>query len=117
MKQSGFDVVISGMLARDGIVFGGISAGVAETLPPLDGYEIVDDPGELPGHCHDDPVRGGPKHIDFAIIPHYRSTCREVAATARHAWRRRPFRARRDGGAIVWTGARTGAAAEVRRIA
>jgi len=121
MKQSGFDAVISGMLDRDEIVYGGFSAGAVVAGPSLDGFELMDDPGQLaPGYEHN-PVRDGLDLIDFAIVPHYRSPHPEAAAAercARHfAVTKRPFRALRDGEAIVWTGARAGATAELRRIA
>lgn len=121
MRQSGFDAVISGMLDRDEIVYGGFSAGAVVAGPSLDGFELMDDPNELAaGYAHN-PVRDGLDLIDFAIVPHYRSPHPEAAAAercARHfASQRRPFRALRDGEAIVWTGARAGATAELRRIA
>lgn len=121
MRQSGFDAVISAMLDRDEIVYGGFSAGAVVAGPSLDGFEIMDDPGELPPGYINEPVRDGLNLIDFAIIPHYRSPHPEAAAAercARHfAANRRPFRALRDGEAIVWTGTRTGATGDLRRIA
>ena len=121
MHQSGFDTVISAMLDRDEIVYGGFSAGAVVAGPSLDGFEIMDDPGELPSGYVNEPVRDGLNLIDFAIIPHYRSPHPEAAAAdrcARHfASSRRPFRALRDGEAIVWTGTRAGANGDLRRIA
>ena len=121
MKQSGFDAVISGMLDRDEIVYGGFSAGAVVAGPSLDGFELMDDPSELPPTYEHNPVREGLNLIDFAIVPHYRSPHPEAAAAERcaryFAAQKRPFRALRDGEAIVWTGARAGATAELRRIA
>jgi dipeptidase E len=121
MRQSGFDAVISGMLDRDEIVYGGFSAGAVVAGPSLDGYEIMDDADVLPHGYDDNPVRDGLGLIDFAIIPHYRSPHPEAAAAercVRHFERHRlPFRAIRDGEVIVYTGARAGAAGELRRTA
>jgi dipeptidase E len=121
MQQSGFDTVISAMLDRDEIVYGGFSAGAVVAGPSLDGFEIMDDPGELPVGYHDEPVRDGLNLIDFAIIPHYRSLDPGAAAAERcarlFAGSRRPFRALRDGEALVWTGMRAGATGDLRRIA
>lgn len=121
MKQSGFDAVISGMLDRDEIVYGGFSAGAVVAGPSLDGYEIMDDPSELPPGYDVNPVRDGLGLIDFAIIPHYRSPHPEAAAAARcvryFERHRLPFRAVRDGDVIVYVGARAGAASELRRTA
>lgn len=121
MQKSGFDTVISAMLDRDEIVYGGFSAGAVVAGPSLDGFEIMDDPGELPPGYVNEPVRDGLNLIDFAIIPHYRSPHPEAAAAercARHfASSKRPFRALRDGEAIVWTGTRAGANGDLRRIA
>lgn len=121
MRQSGFDTVIEAMLDRDEIVYGGFSAGAVVAGPSLDGFALMDDPAELPVGYHNEPVRDGLNLIDFAIIPHYRSPHPEAAAAercARHfARNKRPFRALRDGEAIVWTGTRAGATGDLRRIA
>jgi dipeptidase E len=121
MKLSGFDTAILAMLDRDAIVYGGFSAGAVVAGPSLDGFETMDDPDELPVGYGDEPVRDGLNLIDFAIIPHYRSPHPEAAAAercARHFARNgRPFRALRDGEAIVWTGMRAGATGDLRRIA
>ncbi len=121
MKQSGFDTVITQMLDHDDIAYGGFSAGAVVAGPSLDGFEIMDDPGELPVGYGNEPVREGLNLIDFAIIPHYRSNHPEAGAAARcarhFARNKRSFRVLRDGEAIVWTGARADANGDLRRIA
>ena len=77
--------------------------------------------GTTPDKNEHNPVSEGLNLIDFAIVPHYRSPHPEAAAAERcaryFAAQKRPFRALRDGEAIVWTGARAAATAELRRIA
>lgn len=121
MKQSGFDAVITQMLDRDAIVYGGFSAGAVVVGPSLEGFEHFDDPGEQPLGYAPGPVLGGLGLVDFSIVPHVSSAHPEAYAAKRItrylARRHRPFRALRDGEVVVWTGPRTSAAAELRRIA
>jgi dipeptidase E len=121
MRQSGFDTVIAGMLDRDSIVYGGFSAGAVVAGPNLSGFELMDEPGEQPEGYSPYPVLDGLNLVDFAIVPHYRSLHPEAPAAGRcarfMAARKLPFRALRDGEAIVWTGARAGATGDLRAIA
>jgi dipeptidase E len=121
MRQSGFDTVIADMLDRDSIVYGGFSAGAVVAGPSLTGFELMDEPAELPPGYAPGPVLEGLNLVDFAIVPHYRSLHPEAPAAercARHlAARRLPFRALRDGEAIVHIGARAGAVEGLREIA
>ena len=121
MKQSGFDAVITQMLDRDAIAYGGFSAGAVVVGPSLEGFELCDEPGQQPNGYAPDLVTSGLGLLDFSIVPHVRSAHPEARAaeqiTRYLARRRRPFRALRDGEVIVWTGPRTAAAAELKRIA
>lgn len=121
MRQSGFDGVITQMLDRDAIVYGGFSAGAVVVGPSLEGFELCDDPEERPLGYASGPTTTGLNLLDFSIVPHARSAHPDRHAAERItrylAAQRRPFRTLGDGEVIVWTGARTGAAAELRRIA
>lgn len=107
MKQSGFDDVITSMLERDEIVYGGFSAGAVIAAPDLEGIHLMDDPDEVPAGYAPEVVWDGLGLIDHAIVPHYRSPHPESAAAdraVRHLCSRGlRYRALRDGEVIVWT--------------
>lgn len=121
MKQSGFDDVITGMLERDEIVYGGFSAGAVVAAPTLRGIELMDDPTEVPAGYDPEVVWEGLGLIDYAIVPHFRSPHPESAAAeraVRHMCSRgMRYRALRDGEVIVWTETRTHSAESLLRIA
>ena len=108
MAQSGFDTVITELLARDAIVYGGFSAGAVVASPSLNGIELMDDPNEIPAGYDPAVVWDGLGLVDYAIVPHFDSPHPEsVAARAvvnQHARRKTPFRALRDGEVIVHIG-------------
>lgn len=107
MKQSGFDDLITGMLERDEIVYGGFSAGAVVAAPTLRGIELIDDPDEVPAGYEAEVVWDGLGLIDYSIVPHFRSPHPESAAAeraVRHMMGRgMRYRALRDGEVIVWT--------------
>lgn len=107
MKQSGFDDVMTGMLERDEIVYGGFSAGAVVVAPTLRGIELMDDPDGVPPGYDTDPSWDGLGLIDYSIVPHFRSPHPESAAAeraVRHMMGRgMRYRALRDGEVIVWT--------------
>ena len=107
MKQSGFDDVMTGMLERDEIVYGGFSAGAVVAAPTLRGIELMDDPDEVPPGYAPEPSWDGLGLIDYSIVPHFRSPHPESAAAeraVRHMMGRgMRYRALRDGEVIVWT--------------
>ena len=109
------------MLDRDAIVYGGFSAGAVVAGPSLAGYELMDDPEEVPAGYERAVVWDGLGLVDFAIVPHFRSRHPQTEAaerlSARLASRKRPFRALRDGEAVVWTGPRSASNADLRRSA
>ncbi len=106
MKQSGFDDLITGMLDRDEIVYGGFSAGAVVAAPGLAGIHLMDDPDDVPAGYDPERVWEGLGLIDHAIVPHYRSPHPETAAAeraVRHLSKQGlRYRALRDGEAIVW---------------
>jgi dipeptidase E len=107
MKQSGFDDVITGMLERDEIVYGGFSAGAVVAAPTLRGIDLIDDPGEVPQGYDPEIIWDGLGVIDYSIVPHFRSPHPESAAAERAVrhmtGRGMRYRALRDGEVIVWT--------------
>jgi dipeptidase E len=121
MKQSGFDDVITGMLERDEIVYGGFSAGAVIAAPTLRGIELMDDPDEVPPGYDSEVVWDGLGLIDYSIVPHFRSPHPESAAAeraVRHLMSRgMRYRALRDGEVIVWTETRIHPADALLRIA
>jgi dipeptidase E len=121
MKQSGFDDVITHMLDRDEIVYGGFSAGAVVAAPTLRGIDLIDDIAEVPAGYDPEPVWEGLGLIDYAIVPHFRSPHPESAAAeraVRHMMSRgMRYRALRDGEVIVWTETRTPATESLLRIA
>ena len=121
MKQSGFDDVITGMLERDEIVYGGFSAGAVVATPTLRGIELMDDPAAVPAGYDPEVVWDGLGLIDYSIVPHFRSPHVESAAAeraVRHMMGRgMRYRALRDGEVIVWTETRKRSAETLLRIA
>lgn len=121
MRLSGFDDVIVELLDRDAIAYGGFSAGAVVAAPSLRGFELMDDPGEVPNGYAPDPIWEGLGLIDHAIVPHYRSPHPESAAAelvVRHlSSQGLRYRALRDGEVIVWTEHRAIASGPQLRIA
>jgi len=121
MKQSGFDDVITDMLDRDEIVYGGFSAGAVVAAPSLRGIDLMDDVDVVPPGYDPEPVWDGLGLIDYSIIPHFRSPHPESAAAeraVRHLSNRGTrYRALRDGEVIIWTETRTPAVESLLRIA
>lgn len=107
MKASGFDDVITGMLDKDEIVYGGFGAGAAVAAPALRGMQMFDDADDVPTGYEAETVWDGLGLIDHSIVPHYRSPHPETAAAervARHlSGQGLRYRALRDGEVIVWT--------------
>jgi dipeptidase E len=121
MKQSGFDDVITGMLDRDEIVYGGFSAGAVVAAPTLRGIELMDDPAEVPAGYEAEVSWDGLGLIDYSIVPHFRSPHPDSAAAeraARHmSGRGMRYRTLRDGEVIVWTETRMPSVDALLRIA
>lgn len=107
MKASGFDDVITGMLDKDEIIYGGFGAGAVVAAPSLRGMGMFDDIDDVPAGYDAETVWDGLGLIDHAIVPHYRSVHPESAAAervTRHlSGKGLRYRALRDGEVIVWT--------------
>jgi dipeptidase E len=105
LALSGADDVLTGLLRRDAVVWGGYSAGCCVLAPDLRGIELVDDPGAVRGCYGTDPLWEGLNLLDYAVVPHFRSDHFESAAVELLASRYRdegvPHRTLRDGEAIV----------------
>lgn len=121
MKQSRFDRVIGDMLADDLLIYGGDGAGAALTGPNLRGFELVDDPWELPESYSESLVWPGLRLIPFTIVPHFRSNHPDSAAAEKLVnylrARRLPYRALSDGEVVVATGGKAADRPVLKRIA
>lgn len=107
-KQSGADVVIAELLAKDKIVYGGYSAGIDMLVPSLQGAELVDDPDVVPEGYEHDIIWECLGLLPYAVAPHYKSDHPESAAIDKSVEylidNHIPFIALRDGEAIVVEG-------------
>lgn len=73
MKRSGFDVLLKHLIKKDGILYGGYSAGVCVLAPTLRGIELVDDPNVKPYGDDTETNFEGLNIIDYSVVPHYQS--------------------------------------------
>lgn len=106
LAESGADAILTDLLARDAVVYGGYSAGVCVLAPSLRGLETVDEPGAVPATYGVPAIWDGLGLLDYAVVPHYRSPGHpETDACGRLAEQYRaagvPYRTLRDGQAIV----------------
>jgi dipeptidase E len=110
LRQSGGDVVIKDLLARDGLVYGGYSAGAVVLTPSLRGVELVDDPNVVPEGYNAPIIWDCLGILAYQLLPHYKSDHPESADTDRSLEylvdNHIPFVALRDGEAIVRDGLR-----------
>jgi dipeptidase E len=110
MRASGFDTIITELLERDAIAYGGYSAGIIALTPSLHGTELVDDPVSVPAGYNSDVIWECLCLVPYAIAPHYRSDhfeSADVEILVQH-WidSHTLFRALRDGEVIVVNGSR-----------
>jgi dipeptidase E len=108
MKASGFDVMITELLMRDAIVYGGYSAGACMLSPSLKGVEMVDDPHVVPPGYDPAIIWDGLGLLPYAIVPHFKSILPESEAVDRlvkhYIDHKIPFRTLRDEEVIVVDG-------------
>jgi dipeptidase E len=108
MRASGFDTIITDLLERDAIAYGGYSAGIIALTPSLHGTELVDDPVSVPAGYSPDVIWECLGLVPYAIAPHYRSDHPESADVEKMVqhWidSHTLFKALRDGEAIVVDG-------------
>jgi dipeptidase E len=110
MRQSGFDGLLTDLLARDAIVYGGYSGGIAVLAPSLEGIELVNDPDAVPEGYDPAVIREGLGLVPYSMAPHYKSNHPAspgidlvIQYFIDHGM---PYKALRDGEAIVVDGAR-----------
>jgi len=111
LEQSGADILLRDMIIRDELVYGGFSAALPIVTPTLRGLELVDD-------SHIDVPEGyasafswdGWGLVPYSLVAHYRSKHPEseaVDAIVEYFVRNdMPYRALRDGEALVVDGTR-----------
>ncbi|MFA1677438.1 Type 1 glutamine amidotransferase-like domain-containing protein [Rhizobium mongolense] len=108
LHQSGFPDVISNLLVRDDIAYGGFSAGAIVATPTLRGIELMDDPSQLAEGYESEVCWAGMGLVDFSIVPHYRSDHQEAevaeAAVSYMKQNALKFRAMTDGEVYVLKG-------------
>lgn len=73
MKRSGFDVILKRLAQKEGVLYGGYSAGVCVLAPTLRGIELVDDPNVKPYGGNTETIFEGLNIIDYSVVPHYQS--------------------------------------------
>ena len=105
MRYSGFDDVITELLRKDAIVYGGYSAGACVLAPSLHGIEFCDPVQDVPDGYRPEIVWDGLSVIPYAVAPHYKSNHPEtemiddvVAYFEEHDIK---FRTLRDGETII----------------
>lgn len=105
MRLSGFDDFVCSPDASDQFVYGGYSAACCVLSPSLKAYSIVDDPNVRPYPEISDVVWDGLGVLDFAFMPHFRSTHSESALVEKEieycVENDIPYRAFRDGEVLV----------------
>lgn len=107
-KQSGFDAIITELLEKDHIVYGGFSAGACVLAPSLHGIEMVDPKDETAEGYDTEVVWDGLGILGYAVAPHYKSDHSESADIQKvveyFADNHILFKALRDGENIVVNG-------------
>ena len=105
MQLSGFDEIIKNLLKKEGILYGGYSAGVCVLAPTLRGFELVDDPNVKPYENQKETIWDGVGILDYSIIPHYKSDHPEsgkIDETIEYMTKNHiPFKPLRDGEVIT----------------
>lgn len=109
LRQSGCDGILADLLARDTLVYGGYSGGIAVLAPSLRGIEIVNDPHALPAGYDPAVPWDGLGILPYYVAPHYRGShfaSADMEKVIRYFIDHHMlFRALRDGEAIVIDGA------------
>ncbi|MDD5551755.1 MAG: Type 1 glutamine amidotransferase-like domain-containing protein [Candidatus Pacebacteria bacterium] len=105
MKVSGFDEILKGLLKKEGVLYGGYSAGICVLAPTLKGMELVDDPNVKPYENQKETIWEGVGILDYTIVPHYKSNHPESAKvdeTVEYMGKNKiPFKSLRDGEVII----------------
>ncbi|MCA1697035.1 MAG: peptidase E [Actinobacteria bacterium] len=115
MRRSGFDVALRERLSEDSLVYGGYSAGACVAGPTLHGLELVDDASAVAA-----PTWDGLRLVDFSVVPHHASDHGQ-SARVEHVitylrQRAMPYRALRDGEALIVSDGRVMLVGEPRTV-
>jgi dipeptidase E len=121
MKQSRFDTVIASLLEEDNLIYAGNGAGAAVAGATLRGFELLDDPFEVPDGYDDYLVWSGLGLVPFSIVPGPGCNRPESAGAERLVnylgARRLPYRALSDGEVVVAAGPKGTGRGLLQRIA
>ena len=105
MRQSGFDTIITDLVQKESIVYGGFSAAVCILAPTLNGFDITDDPNIVPDGYEKEIIWEGLGIIDYSVAVHYDSDHHESHLTdkeiAFYETNDMPYKKIRDGEVIV----------------
>lgn len=105
MKRSGFDVILKRLAQKEGVLYGGYSAGVCVLAPTLRGIELVDDPNVKPYGDNTETIFEGLNIIDYSVVPHYQSNHPEsekMETVVEYMKKNEiPFKSLKDGEVIV----------------
>jgi len=99
LAHNGFDALLQERVRADELAYGGSSAGACVAGPTLRGIELIDDAGENPRF-------DGLGFVDYSIAPHAGTEAIDVLV-AHLDQTGAPYRALRDGQAIVVHGGHT----------
>lgn len=75
MKYSGCDKLLYDLVRKNGIAYGGDSAGAILATPSLRGSEYGDEPDLIPRGYQTEIIWEGLDFVTYHIIPHYKSDC------------------------------------------
>ena len=73
MKISGFDTILKNLVKKEGILYGGYSAGICVLAPTLRGMDLIDDLSVKPYGDQSEIIWDGLGILNYSIIPHYKS--------------------------------------------
>lgn len=73
MRDSGFDIIITDLLAHDSIAYGGYSAGICVLAPNLKGIALVDEPQAVESTFRKPIIWEGLGILPYMPLPHYKS--------------------------------------------
>ena len=106
MKISGFDTILKNLVKKEGVLYGGYSAGICVLVPTLRGMDLMDDLSVKPYEDQSEIIWDGLGILDYSIVPHYKSDHPETEKANKCVEymieNKILFRALRDGEVIVY---------------
>ena len=106
MKISGFDTILKNLVKKEGVLYGGYSAGICVLAPTLRGMDLMDDLSVKPYEDQSEIIWDGLGILDYSIVPHYKSDHPETEKANKCVEymieNKILFRALRDGEVIVY---------------